>query len=87
MIVRIAFELDDKQVKALRVYRKFLNRTRGTSYETLQELLDDLTKKYLNSLANQMQQVHREKVAKAYRFAPQVKQDKIDADLGVIDDE
>ena len=86
--MNIHVELNEKQVKALKAYRKFLNRTRGTSYENLQEMANALTKLYLVSLSEQMRQMRREKVSKAYRSASQAKQDQVDTILGVpYDDE
>ncbi len=87
MIITVAFDLDVKEAKALRIYRKFLNTTRGTHYGNVQEMLDVITKRYLDSCIKQMQQKRRDKVSKAYRRVNEVKQAEVDAILEVTDDE
>ncbi len=84
--MKIDVDLDEKQVNALRGYRKFLNRTRGVTYTSFQEMLDTLTKMYLVSLSNQMRQMKREKVSKAYRNANKDKTDQVDLILEVTDE-
>ena len=85
--MNITVDLDNKQKAKLKVYRKFLNRTHGTTYADLQELLDGLTDKYLKSLVNQMKKQRGIKVSKAYSFATEAKQNAVDNILGVTDEE
>lgn len=87
MIVTVNHNLNEKEQKALENYRKFINRTRGTAYQNLDELVDTLTKRYMNSLVNQMRQKKREKISKAYRHANKAKTDQVDVILGVTDDD
>ncbi len=83
----INVNLSEKELESLELYRKQINRTHGTSYTDLEGALNDLTKKYLRSLINQVRLKRREKVSKAYRFANKQKQDEVDTLLGVTDDD
>ena len=87
MIVHTSFDLSLKEAKCLRIYRKFLNATRGTSYDNIQDMIDVITRRYLDRCIRQVQQQRRDKVSKAYRRVNEVKQAEVDALLGVTDDD
>ncbi|KKN65768.1 hypothetical protein LCGC14_0478130 [marine sediment metagenome] len=85
--MNINVNLDEQALTSLELYRKQINRTHGTNYPDLQEALNDLTKKYLGSLVNQVQQKRRDKVSKLYRHANKGKRDQVDVILEVTDDD
>ena len=63
MIVHTSFDFSLKEVKCLRAHRKFLNATRGTSYDNIQEMIDVIARRYLDSCIKQIQQKRRDKIS------------------------
>ena len=85
--VRVIHRFNKKEARYLENYRTFFNRTRGKNYQDVDELISGLTEKYLDSLVRQMECKKREKVLMAYRVANKGQQEKVDALLGVTDEE
>ena len=87
MIINTSFDFSLKEVKCLKIYRKFLNATRGTSYDNINDMVDTITRRYLDSCIKQIQQKRRDKISKLYRRATEAKQTQVDAILEVTDDD